>query len=124
MYSTENSVAISRWIGIPLGTVVLAIAFTAASAPAADLNLRYGRPMTDKWSADMLPLGNGELACTVYGSVQQDRLQFNVDSLWTGNDNPTGDYRSADFGDFQNFGEIIIGAKPKEGGNKGAAVTG
>lgn len=66
-----------------------------------------------KWSAEAYPLGNGRMGCMTFGSVPVERIQFNVDSLWTGNDNPSGRYGSAgkddcDFGAYQNLGNLYI----------------
>jgi len=53
-----------------------------------------------------LPLGNGRLGCMIFGGVASEHLQFNVDSLWTGDANPSGDYGS--MGKYQNFGDLWI----------------
>lgn len=36
-----------------------------------------------KWT-DALPIGNGRLGAMVFGGVEKDRLQFNEETLWTG----------------------------------------
>ena len=41
------------------------------------------------------------MGCTIFGGVQKEQYQFNVDSLWTGND-------TTDYGAFQNFGYLSI----------------
>ena len=33
---------------------------------------------------DALPIGNGELAAMVYGGVTSDEIEFNEDTIWTG----------------------------------------
>ena len=64
----------------------------AAGAADAPLTLRYLAPAPDKgWSSHALPLGNGRLGCMVFGDPFRERVQFNVDSLWTGDENPSGD---------------------------------
>jgi alpha-L-fucosidase 2 len=62
-----------------------------------------GFPAED-WRRDVFPLGNGRMGCTVFGGVEQERIQFNVDSLWTGNDD-------TEFGHYQNFGDLRIDIK-------------
>lgn len=47
-----------------------------------DLKLWYNVPAA-KWT-DALPLGNGRLGAMVFGGVQQDRIQFNEETLWSG----------------------------------------
>jgi alpha-L-fucosidase 2 len=42
----------------------------------------------------------------VFGGVERERLQFNEDSLWTGDENPSGKYET--MGAFQNFGDLFI----------------
>jgi alpha-L-fucosidase 2 len=97
------------------GFALLAVLLTLAASPAApaqDLTLRYDKP-AQRWSAEALPLGNGRLGCMVFGGVERERIQFNEDSLWTGDENPTGDY--AKMGAYQNFGELLLdlpGARP------------
>ena len=40
----------------------------------------------------------------VFGGLEEERIQFNVDSLWTGDENPEGGYDNVHMGAFQNFG--------------------
>ncbi|MBT3192437.1 MAG: family 78 glycoside hydrolase catalytic domain [Verrucomicrobia bacterium] len=60
------------------------------------------------WQNDGFPLGNGRLGCMAFGMIQKERLQFNVDSLWTGDQNLEGEYKGATFGAYQNFGDLYI----------------
>jgi len=53
-----------------------------APPPDAPLSLWYRRPAA-QW-VEALPLGNGRLGAMVFGGVEQERLQFNEDTLWTG----------------------------------------
>jgi alpha-L-fucosidase 2 len=46
------------------------------------LRLWYTKP-AEKWT-DALPLGNGRLGAMVFGGVEQERIQFNEGTLWTG----------------------------------------
>ena len=69
----------------------------------------------DKWENSWYPLGNGRLGCMVDGGTRKLRIQFNVDSLWTGDKNLTNDIgdNRADanyntMGAYQNFGELEI----------------
>ncbi len=47
-----------------------------------DLKLWYSKP-AKKWT-EALPIGNGRLGAMVFGTVQNERVQFNDDTLWTG----------------------------------------
>ena len=56
---------------------------TNLSVRAVDnLTLWYSRPAT-YWE-EALPLGNGRLGAMVSGSVEQDTLQLNEDTFWSG----------------------------------------
>ena len=46
------------------------------------LKLWYNKPSA-KWT-DALPIGNGALGAMIFGGVEQDRIQFNEETLWTG----------------------------------------
>jgi len=58
------------------------------------------RSLDKIWSEEVYPLGNGRLGCTVFGQPDIERIQFNEDSLWVGNEDHTGGY--------QPFGDLYI----------------
>ncbi len=67
----------------------MAADFVIAGAASEDfesskdqLLLWYNRP-ADKWT-EALPIGNGRLGAMVFGGIEEERLQFNEDTLWTG----------------------------------------
>ena len=47
-----------------------------------ELKLWYDRPAM-KWT-DALPIGNGRLGAMIFGGSDSDRIQFNEETLWTG----------------------------------------
>ncbi len=53
-----------------------------AAKPEDPFSLWYERPAT-QWS-EALPIGNGRLGAMVFGGVDNERIQFNEDTLWTG----------------------------------------
>jgi alpha-L-fucosidase 2 len=63
--------------------------------PEGDLNIWFDRPAARYWW-DVLPIGNGTIGAMVYGGVSQEKLQLNLDTLWTGSDmnKDTGAYQS------------------------------
>ena len=72
-----------------LTVVLMAADFAVAKAPLQDFEstktasvLWYGRP-AEKWT-EALPIGNGRLGAMVFGGIEDERLQFNDDTLWTG----------------------------------------
>lgn len=73
----------------------------------ADDIIWLGKPAAD-WQKEALPLGNGRLGCMIFGGINHERIQFNVDSLWTGDENLKGGYRDPGMGFYQNFGDLYI----------------
>ncbi|HEY8903327.1 MAG TPA: glycoside hydrolase N-terminal domain-containing protein, partial [Chthoniobacterales bacterium] len=71
----------------------------AAPPPPADTVLWYTHP-AQSWMTEALPLGNGSLGAMLFGLTGTERVQFNVNSLWTGNERDTGYYQA--------FGDIFI----------------
>lgn len=45
--------------------------------------LFYNKP-ADQWT-EALPLGNGELGAMVSGSIVDETISLNLDTLWSGN---------------------------------------
>ena len=78
-----------------------------------EMKLWYGQPAA-KWAADALPVGNGRLGAMVFGGVDRERIQFNENSLWTGDENPSGDYKT--MGEYQNFGDLLLSLDAQAGG--------
>ncbi len=60
------------------------------------------------WEKEAFPLGNGRLGCMVFGGLEEERIQFNVDSLWTGDENLPGNYEAPGMGSYQNFGDLYV----------------
>ena len=81
------------------------LAASVAAEEGGALTLWYRQP-AKRWSAEALPLGNGRLGCMVFGGVERERIQFNEDSLWTGDENPSGKYET--MGAYQNFGDLFL----------------
>ncbi|HEX2628534.1 MAG TPA: glycoside hydrolase N-terminal domain-containing protein, partial [Chitinophagaceae bacterium] len=63
---------------------MLAILFNIAntSFSQSQLKLWYNKPAI-KWT-EALPIGNGRLGAMIFSGVEQDRIQFNEETLWTG----------------------------------------
>ncbi len=59
--------------------VALAVASPAAAQP---LSLWYDEPARE-WTG-ALPVGNGRLGAMVFGGIARERIQFNEDTVWTG----------------------------------------
>ena len=84
-----------------LAAVLISATILAATA-LADTGPRvlwYDKPAAD-WEKQALPIGNGPLGAMIFGTTGSERLQFNVDSLWEGNEDDTGAY--------QTFGDVLV----------------
>jgi alpha-L-fucosidase 2 len=55
---------------------------TEANQSPDNLKLWYTKP-AQKWT-EALPIGNGRLGAMIFGGVENDRIQFNEETLWTG----------------------------------------
>jgi len=86
-----------------LGITVWALALSVflaceagAAGKAAGRRLWYAGPARD-WQKEALPIGNGRLGCMIFGDASKERIQFNEDTLWIGDEKDTGAYQA--FGD-------------------------
>ena len=53
-----------------------------------------------QWMTEAYPIGNGRMGAMVFGGVQREHIQFNEQSLWTGDEEETGNYQA--------FGDLFI----------------
>lgn len=90
---------------LKLRVFALIISLLFVCTAVADDVLWLERAAVD-WEKEAFALGNGRLGCKVFGGVEQERIQFNVDSLWTGDENLEGGYGK--MGAFQDFGSLYI----------------
>ena len=75
---------------------ILFISFGHITAHPNTLTLSYSKPAQD-WMTEALPIGNGRLGAMIFGGLEQEHLQFNEISLWSGDEKDTGAYQA--FGD-------------------------
>lgn len=95
---------------------------TAPAAPLASAKLSakslwYGLPATD-WQSQALPIGNGRVGGMIFGSPDEDVVQFNEISLWGGVNNydnalagqPDSAYDTSitGFGSYRDFGQLNV----------------
>jgi len=62
--------------------LLLACLISPATAQTTPLTLWYAQPAL-KWT-EALPIGNGRLGAMIFGGPTDERIQFNEDTLWTG----------------------------------------
>jgi alpha-L-fucosidase 2 len=77
--------------------------------PNEHRTLWYAKP-AEHWASEALPIGNGRMGAMLFGGVNAERIQFNENSLWSGNNNWDGDYECGDhgFGAYRNFGDLYV----------------
>ncbi|MEY3894564.1 MAG: hypothetical protein RLZZ214_83, partial [Verrucomicrobiota bacterium] len=67
----------------------------ASAAPENSAALWYDKPASN-WT-EALPVGNGSLGGMIFGGTDKERIQFNEQTLWTGDEIQMGSYQP--FGD-------------------------
>ena len=72
-----------------------------------------GRYFKQVWGSSVYPIGNGRLGATIFGGIAEEHIQFNEDTLWTGDEGDTGRY--------QNFGDMLIALDGHAAASPGAA---
>ena len=76
-----------------------AVGEAGAAGKAAYRTLWYAKPARN-WQKEALPIGNGRLGCMIFGDASKERIQFNEDTLWIGDEKDTGSYQA--------FGDIYV----------------
>lgn len=94
---------------------MLFVGYISLAQKNVPIKIWYQKPAV-KWSAEALPIGNGRLGAMFFGGVEREIIQFNEQSLWSGDNNWDGEYETGDhgFGSYRNFGEITIDFTDKE----------
>ena len=62
--------------------IIVGLFLLSGNTFSQELKLWYSKPAV-KWT-DALPIGNGRLGAMVFGGIEKDRIQFNEETLWTG----------------------------------------
>lgn len=93
-------------------TLIILLFFTfiiPALSQTFDNIIWFDKPATD-WETQALPIGNGRLGAMIYGGISREHIQFNENSLWSGDNEWDGEYETGDhgFGSYRNFGDIFI----------------
>jgi alpha-L-fucosidase 2 len=77
---------------------------------AQDLKLWYNKP-AEKWT-EALPIGNGRLGAMIFGGVENDHIQFNEETLWTGE--PRTYSRPGAYKYLDSIRQLLFAGKQKE----------
>ena len=95
-----------------IGMVLVAsrlLAFDPNVSSSGSLTLWYDKPaaLTGKTCInEALPIGNGKTGALITGGIGQELLRLNEISLWTGDANPSGDYKT--MGEYQALADLGI----------------
>ncbi|MBO6067078.1 MAG: glycoside hydrolase N-terminal domain-containing protein, partial [Kiritimatiellae bacterium] len=101
----------------PITALAIATCAVSAIAPSATGGTRIwaDRPGDAQLMNTWYPIGNGRLGAMIQDGTDQELVQFNVDSLWTGDANISGASGVKEsvltdntVGDYQNFGFLAI----------------
>jgi alpha-L-fucosidase 2 len=88
----------------------LVFCFTARAADSENsLVLWYQQPARDDKTPlinEALAIGNGRLGALIAGGTTRERIVLDEDSLWTGDENPSGNYDT--MGAYQFLGDLFI----------------
>lgn len=90
--------------------IVILFLLSVKAGLTQDLKLWY-RQLAIKWT-EALPIGNGRIGAMVFGGVNEDHIQFNEETLWTGGPidyNRPGAYRYLD-----SIRQLLFKGKQKE----------
>ncbi|MEH0638297.1 glycoside hydrolase N-terminal domain-containing protein [Streptomyces bottropensis] len=106
--------------GTPVDRAVAAGTAAPAAVQSPTLSrtaLKYRVPAT-AWQSQALPIGNGRLGAMLFADPDEERVQFNEQSLWGGVNNydnalagkPDSDFDTGmtGFGSYRNFGDVVI----------------
>lgn len=90
-------------VGAALTAGLMACSLSLLATPASHV-LWYEQPATN-WQTEALPIGNGKLGAMIFGNVECERIMFNEDSLWIGDESDTGAYQA--------FGDVYVRLHPE-----------
>lgn len=83
---------------------------SSSFAQNQDYKLWYNKP-AQKWT-DALPIGNGRLGAMIFAGLESDRIQFNEETLWTGE--PRDYHREGAFNQLSELRRLLSEGKQKE----------
>lgn len=88
----------------------LVVILFSVTAFSQDLKLWYKQPAV-KWT-EALPIGNGRIGAMLFGGVENDRIQFNEETLWSGG--PRSYSRPGAYKYLDSIRNLLFAGKQKE----------
>lgn len=92
--------------------LTLILQWNCAALSAADLTLWYQQPAKHALT-EALPVGNARMGALIFGDPERERICVDEDSLWTGGENPSGDYNT--MGGYQFLGNVFVNLPNQKG---------
>ena len=100
--ATSYSSDLVLWYQQPVSSAISAVLATNQGQPVVGLG--GGKPSS--FINEALAIGNGRMGGLIAGGTARERIVLNEDSLWTGDENPSGDYDT--MGAYQMLGDLFI----------------
>jgi alpha-L-fucosidase 2 len=89
-----------RFLLLSVSSIFVSLAALGQAAAAQQANVLWYDQPARSWMTEALPIGNGSLGGMLFGLTSTERVQFNANTLWTGNEKDTGMYQA--------FGDVFI----------------
>ena len=90
--------------------LTISLFISVGSVFSQDLELWYKQPAV-KWT-EALPIGNGRIGAMIFGGIENDRIQFNEETLWTGE--PRSYSRPGAYKYLDTIRQLLFAGKQKE----------
>ena len=90
----------SRFLLRSFSLIFVSLAASGQGAPAQQTNVLWYAQPARSWMTEALPIGNGSLGGMLFGLTSTERIQFNANTLWTGDEKNIGAYQA--------FGDVFI----------------
>jgi alpha-L-fucosidase 2 len=90
--------------------IVFMLLLSVKEVSSQDLKLWYKQPAA-KWT-EALPIGNGRIGAMIFGGIENDRIQFNEETLWTGG--PRSYSRPGAYKYLDSIRQLLFAGKQKE----------
>ena len=87
-------------LAVVIASIPCPMVFAQSSPATPAANYLWYDQSARSWMTEALPLGNGSLGGMFFGLTSTERIQFNANTLWTGNEKDTGKYQA--------FGDVFI----------------
>jgi alpha-L-fucosidase 2 len=96
------------WYQQPVDPTLSTVLATNKGQPALGL----GGGNASSFINEALAIGNGRIGGLIAGGTAHERIVLNEDSLWTGGENPSGNYDT--MGAYQTLGDLLINLPGRE----------